>query len=110
MTTSGTRRRGPRLPDRGGDHAVTETGAGAAPDVETAVARRVPRNGLTRHVDAGLLLETFLLSAVAAVLVTRAFLQATGFPKVGGDGLHIAHLLPGGLLMVVGLMLLFVFL
>jgi len=85
---------------------VTEPDASPTP----ANARRPPQNRLTRHVDAGLLLETFLVAAVAAVLVTRAFLQATGFPKVGGDGLHIAHLLPGGLLMVVGLMLLFVFL
>ncbi len=38
----------------------------------------------------------------ATVLVTRAYLTATGFPQVGGS-LHIAHVLPGGLLMVIGL-------
>ncbi|HVA85053.1 MAG TPA: hypothetical protein VNF73_01920 [Candidatus Saccharimonadales bacterium] len=77
---------------------------------DPAGARRVSQNRLTRHVDAGLLLETFLVSGVVAVLVVRAFLEATGFPKVGGGGLHIAHLLWGGLLMVAALMLLFLYL
>ena len=35
-----------------------------------------------------------------AVLVTRLYLTLTGFPKVGGGGLHLAHLLWGGLLML----------
>jgi hypothetical protein len=39
---------------------------------------------------------------VAAVLATRLFLSLTGYPRIGGSsGLHIAHLLWGGLLMVV---------
>jgi hypothetical protein len=37
------------------------------------------------------------------MLVTRAYLELTGFPRVGGGGLHIAHLLWGGLLLLVGL-------
>jgi hypothetical protein len=41
-----------------------------------------------------------------AVLITRLYLQLTGFPRVGGGGLHIAHLLWGGLLMLVALVLL----
>jgi len=32
--------------------------------------------------------------------VTRAYLEATGFPKVGSGNLHIAHMLWGGLLML----------
>ncbi len=41
-----------------------------------------------------------LLSFAASVVVTRVFLQLTGFPKIGGEsGLHIAHLLWGGLLL-----------
>ncbi len=43
--------------------------------------------------------ETFLFSAVATVLATRAFLAATGYPQVGGGNLHVAHVLWGGLLM-----------
>jgi hypothetical protein len=41
--------------------------------------------------------EAFLVSAVLSIAVTRAFLAATGFPRLGGHGLHLAHLLWGGL-------------
>ena len=48
-------------------------------------------------------MERFLVSAVVAVLLIRAYLMATGFPQIGGHGLHIAHMLFGGLLMVAAL-------
>ncbi len=47
------------------------------------------------------LLENFLVSAVASVLLIRLFLSLTGYPQLGGDTLHIAHMLWGGLLMLV---------
>ena len=50
-------------------------------------------------------LELFLVAGVATVLVIRTFLLLTGFPQLGGDGLHIAHLLWGGLGMSLALML-----
>src|SRR5439155_23531047 len=59
-----------------------------------------------RNLDAGKLLETFLLSAVAAFLGVRFFLGVTGYPRLGGGGLHIAHMLGGGTLMVAGVLLL----
>src|SRR6202022_3308701 len=59
-----------------------------------------------RNLDAGPLLETFLVSAVAAVLAVRFFLGATGFPRLGGGGLHIAHMLWGGALRVAGVLML----
>ncbi|MFC9788827.1 hypothetical protein [Rhodococcus sp. NPDC127528] len=44
--------------------------------------------------------ELFLVAAVTTVLITRVFLAATGYPQIGGSGgLHIAHVLWGGLLM-----------
>jgi hypothetical protein len=43
--------------------------------------------------------ELFLGTAVATVLVVRSALAATGYPQVGGNGLHVAHVLYGGLLM-----------
>jgi hypothetical protein len=49
------------------------------------------------------LLENFLISAVAAVLLVRLFLSLTGYPQLGGSGLHFAHMIWGGLLMLVGL-------
>ena len=49
--------------------------------------------------------ERYLFLAIAAFAVsvagTRWFLDLTGYPKVGGGGLHIAHVLWGGLLLVI---------
>jgi hypothetical protein len=42
-------------------------------------------------------------SGIATVLLTRWFLAAAGYPKIGGGGLHIAHVLWGGLLLAVAL-------
>jgi hypothetical protein len=59
-----------------------------------------------RDFEAGLYLQDFLVATAAAIILTRLFLGMTGFPKVGGGGLHIAHMLWGGLLMLVALVLL----
>jgi len=51
-----------------------------------------------------------LLSFAASVVVTRVFLQLTGFPKLGGEsGLHIAHVLWGGLLLFIATLLPLIF-
>lgn len=63
-----------------------------------------------RNVDAGDLLELFLVYAVAAILGIRIYLELTGYPQVGGNGLHIAHMLWGGLFMLISLVLLIAFL
>jgi hypothetical protein len=60
-----------------------------------------------RNHDAPELIELFLVGGIASVLVIRGFLAATGYPQLGGDGLHIAHMLWGGLFMTVALLLLF---
>ena len=57
----------------------------------------------TRALGAASYLQAFVLSGVVTVLVVRAYLQATGYPQIGGGGLHIAHVLWGGLLLAVGL-------
>jgi hypothetical protein len=59
-----------------------------------------------RNLLAGQLLETFLVSAVAAVLAVRFLLGVTGYPRLGAGGLHIAHMLWGGGLMVAAVLLL----
>ncbi|ADB34906.1 hypothetical protein Kfla_5902 [Kribbella flavida DSM 17836] len=64
------------------------------------------RAGLVRNVRSGEHLTTFVVSGVATVLITRLILQLSGYPQIGGDGLHIAHVLPGGLLMLVAIVLL----
>jgi len=63
-----------------------------------------------RSFEAGDHLETFLVTAVASILVIRIFLKLTGYPKLGGEKLHIAHVLWGGLLMAAAILILLIFL
>ncbi len=46
-----------------------------------------------------------VVSYIVAVVGTRWYLQATGYPQVGGGELHVAHMLWGGLLLVVAAIL-----
>jgi hypothetical protein len=69
------------------------------------LTRRAPRNA-----DFGELQETFLVSAVTMILVIRTQLWLTNYPQLGGHGLHIAHLLWGGLFMVLAIGILVTFL
>lgn len=55
-------------------------------------------------------MEIFLVSAVFAVLAIRFFLRITGYPQIGNSELHIAHMLWGGLLMLVSIVILLFFL
>ena len=71
---------------------------------------RRPFGRLTRNADAPLLIETFFVAAVASFLGIRWFLAAAGYPRIGANGIHVAHMLWGGLLMLVALMLLLAFL
>jgi hypothetical protein len=56
------------------------------------------------------LLDTLFVSAVATILVIRLQLWATNYPKLGSGKLHIAHLLWGGVAMLVAVVVLLVFL
>jgi hypothetical protein len=58
---------------------------------------------LRRSYDLHQLLTTMLVCAVATVVLTRAFLAATGYPQVGGSKFHVAHVLYGGLLLTFSL-------
>ncbi len=54
--------------------------------------------------------DLFLLSGIVTVVTTRVFLFLAGYPQIGsGSGLHIAHVLFGGLLMMAALVLLFTY-
>jgi hypothetical protein len=59
------------------------------------------------HAEA--LIEIWIVSAVVAILLIRAYLALTGYPQVGGGNLHIAHMLWGGLGMIVGFGMLMIF-
>lgn len=56
-----------------------------------------------RSVDMGPLQDAFLVSAVVMILVIRLQLWATNYPQLGGGKLHIAHLLWGGLFMLIAI-------
>jgi hypothetical protein len=55
------------------------------------------------HAESYLL--TSLVAFAASVVLTRAFLQLTGFPQIGNSVLHIAHALWGGLFLFVAVLL-----
>ena len=50
-------------------------------------------------------LLTSLVGFAATVIVTRVFLELSGYPQIGNDVLHIAHALWGGLLLFVAALL-----
>jgi hypothetical protein len=59
----------------------------------------VKRKGAARY------LRITILSFAGSVILTRIFLGITGFPQLGGGGLHIAHVLLGGVLLFVAALL-----
>jgi len=63
-----------------------------------------------RNIQAWNDLEIFLVAAVSSILAIRLYLELTGYPKLGGGGLHIAHMLWGGLLMLASIVVLLGFL
>jgi hypothetical protein len=67
--------------------------------------RHAATSAAARDFEAGIYLQDLLVSAVVAILLTRLFLGMTGFPRMGGGGLHVAHMLWGGLLMLIALVL-----
>jgi hypothetical protein len=63
----------------------------------------VQREGAERY-----LLVT-LISFAASVALTRLFLELTGYPQIGNEVLHIAHVLWGGLLLFIAALLPLIF-
>jgi hypothetical protein len=68
------------------------------------------RRRLIRNLDAEQYQELFLVSAVLAILLIRFYLRMTGYPQIAGGVFHIAHMLWGGLLMLMALVVLLTFL
>lgn len=63
------------------------------------------RLGIARDTSALRNVIGFVAITVATVLVTRAALEAAGYPQIGNGTLHVAHVLWGGLLMAVALVM-----
>ena len=56
-----------------------------------------------RNVRARDNLDLFVLSAASSLLLVRFYLYLAGYPQIGSGGLHIAHMLWGGVLMLTAL-------
>ncbi|GBG26993.1 Hypothetical Protein FCC1311_032162 [Hondaea fermentalgiana] len=65
---------------------------------------------LLRNEDFPLQVEMYLVCSAVTILLIRVGLYATGYPQLGGNGIHIAHMLWGGLLMFASQLLSFGFL
>jgi hypothetical protein len=63
------------------------------------------RSYFVRSIYAGRDIEFFMVVAVATILTVRSVLAATGWPQLGGGKIHFAHLLWGGLGMLIALIL-----
>src|SRR5204863_357064 len=80
-------------------------GADPAPLLE-ALRERLARAAVEarrRPPGRGGFLEAFLITAVLTVLGLRVYLAAAHYPQLGGNGLHIAHVLWGGLAMAIAI-------
>ena len=74
---------------------MTPAAAGRHPEEPVSTRRPVGHPGTTRH------LTVLVVAFVVTVTVTRIFLAATGYPRIGGTTFHLAHALWGGLLLTV---------
>ncbi|HZO06137.1 MAG TPA: hypothetical protein VFB52_07095 [Solirubrobacterales bacterium] len=69
-----------------------------------------PLQRAARNANVGSLHLAFFVTAIVTELCIRTQLWLTNYPQLGGHGLHIAHLLWGGLFMVIALAILLSFL
>jgi hypothetical protein len=74
---------------------MTPAAADRRPEEPVSTRRPVGHPGTTRH------LTVLVVAFVVTVTVTRIFLAATGYPRIGGATFHLAHALWGGLLLMV---------
>ncbi|MGW0036340.1 hypothetical protein [Gordonia sp. NPDC003376] len=51
----------------------------------------------------------FIVAAAITIMVTRTYLEITGYPQIGSGSLHIAHALYGGALMTIALVIQWLF-
>jgi hypothetical protein len=65
---------------------------------------------LVRSVSAREYLDLFLVSAAASILLLRLGLHVSGYPSIGGGKYHVAHMLWGGLAMMLAMFINFAYL
>ena len=82
------------------------TGAVGEPAAAGAPAESDPKGFyFVRRVTAMHDFELFFVSSVATILLVRGILAATGWPQLGGGKIHFAHLLWGGIGMLLAFIL-----
>lgn len=64
---------------------------------------------IARDIEAGDLMENFFVWAVFSFLTIRIFLILTNYPQIQTENLHIAHMLFGGIFIVMALVISFIF-
>lgn len=65
---------------------------------------------VVRNIEANQYFENFLVFSVLSIVSIRFFLRVTNYPQLGSGGLHIAHMLWGGLLMTAAVLMVLLFL
>ena len=70
----------------------------------------IPIRSGVRRPGAEQLILLSLVSFAATVIITRLFLELTGYPQIGNSELHIAHVLWGGLLLFIAVLMPLIFL
>ena len=61
---------------------------------------------VVRNVEFAQLFDDFFIAAITTILAVRFYLKLTGYPQIGNSTLHISHLLPGTVLMLIAIILL----
>ncbi len=74
----------------------------SVPRPDQEIVGKLVNNPIRRY-DSVQKLEWFLLAAITTILVIRTQLWLTNYPQLGGGGLHIAHLLYGGIFMLIAI-------
>ena len=67
------------------------------------------KNNLVQRDNAPKYILIMVVSFATTVVVTRYYLELTGYPQIGGGELHIAHLLWGGLALFIASLLPLIF-
>lgn len=73
-------------------------------------SNNIGRRIFIRNTRTNDLLEIFFLSAVSSVLLVRFYLHIADYPKIAGGDFHIAHVLWGGILLMMGIVISLAFL
>jgi hypothetical protein len=72
--------------------------------------RGSPFFGFHRNLEAGDLIENFLVSSASAIILLRIFLNLANYPQIDPGGLHVAHMLFGGIIMMLSIIAQLIFL